>query len=92
MDLLKKGQQELEQTNNNTAAVASPSHDPEAEETHVSQDKPTKPNDGKPDAIETTFRLADSNKDGVQDLAEFKGLQDVEDMVKQTFQHYDKVW
>ena len=92
VDLPKKGQQELEQTNNNTAAVAGPAHDPEAEETHVSQDKPTKPNDGKPDAIETAFRLADSNKDGVQDLSEFKGLEDVKDMVKQTFQHYDKVW
>ena len=91
MDLPKKGQQELEQTNNNTAAVASSAHDPE-DETSSSQDKPTKPNDGKPDAIETAFRLADSNKDGVQDLAEFKGLKDVEDMVKQTFQHYDKVW
>ena len=95
----KKNPQEPEQINN-TAAVAGPAHDPEAiKETTVSQDKPTKPkktgvqqSNGKPDAIETTFRLADSNKDGVQDLAEFWDLEDVKDMVKQTFQHYDKVW
>ena len=85
---LKKNPQEQEQTNNNT--------DPEAiKDTHLSQDKPktgVQQSNGKPDAIETTFRLADSNKDGVQDLAEFWDLEDVKDMVKQTFQHYDKVW
>ena len=89
-DLPKEGQQQLEQTNNNTAAVAGPAHNPEAE-TSSSPDKPTKPNDGKPDEIETAFRLADSNKDGVQDLAEFRGLEDVEDVVRKLFQHYDKV-
>ena len=92
----KKNPLEPEQTNNNTAAVAGPAHDPEAiKDTHLSQDKPktgVQQSNGKPDAIETAFRLADSNKDGVQDLAEFWDLEDVKDMVKQTFQHYDKVW
>ena len=34
---------------------------------------------------------ADSNKDGVQDLAEFRWLMDVEEMVRKLFQHYDQV-
>ena len=77
--------------------MASPEHGPEAGETTPSADKLTMPKDGeqsnkKPDAIETTFRLADSNKDGVQDLAEFRGLEDVEDVVRKLFQHYDQVW
>ena len=77
-------------------AMASPEHDPEAGETTPSTDKLTKPKDGeqsnkKPDAIETRFRLADSNKDGVQDLAEFRWLGDVEEMVRRLFQHYDQV-
>ena len=95
----KNPQKPQKQINNNTAAVAGPAHDPEAiKETTLRQDKPTKPknevqqSDGKPDAIETTFRLADSNKDGVQDLAEFRGLEDVEDVVRKLFQHYDQVW
>ena len=41
--------------------------------------------------MKTRFRLADSNKDGVQDLAEFRGLEDVEKIVRRLFQHYDQV-
>ena len=41
--------------------------------------------------MKTRFRLADSNKDGVQDLEEFRWLGDVEEMVRKLFQHYDQV-
>ena len=77
-------------------AMASPEHDQEAGETTPSTDKLTLPKDreqsnSKPDEIETRFRLADSNKDGVQDLAEFRWLGDVEEMVRKLFQYYDQV-
>ena len=77
-------------------AMASPVHGQETEETTSSADKLTLPKDreqsnSKPDEIETRFRLADSNKDGVQDLAEFRWLGDVEEMVRKLFQHYDQV-
>ena len=77
-------------------AMASPVHGQETEETTPSKDKLTLPKDReqsnkKPDAIETRFRLADSNKDGVQDLAEFRWLGDVEELVRKLFQHYDQV-
>ena len=67
-------------------AMASPDHDPETEET-----KDGEQSNKKPDEIETRFRLADSNKDGVQDLAEFRWLGDVEEMVRKLFQYYDQV-
>ena len=41
--------------------------------------------------MKTRFRRADSNKDGVQDLEEFRWLGDVEEMVRKLFQHYDQV-